>query len=85
INTSTGVAAGRAWGPKFNGQSYFQYDPTTPDNKATARTPWVADRNYIKDFFRTGATITNSVSIEGGNDRGSVRLSVSQLKNTWII
>jgi TonB-linked SusC/RagA family outer membrane protein len=85
INTSTGVAAGRAWGPKFNGQNYFQYDPTTPDNKALARTPWLADNNYIKGFFQTGSTLTNSVSIEGGNDKGSARLSVSQLKNTWII
>ena len=25
-NTSTGVAAGRAWGPKFNGQQYFRHD-----------------------------------------------------------
>ncbi len=85
INTSTNVAAGRAWGPKFNGQNYFQFDPNTPDNKATARTPWVADPNYIKDFFQTGVTFNNSVSIEGGTDKGSARLSVSQLKNKWIV
>jgi TonB-linked SusC/RagA family outer membrane protein len=85
INTSTSVSAGRAWGPKFNGQQYFQYDPNTPDNRALQRTPWVADRNYIKDYFKTGNTITNSVSIEGGGDKGTVRLSVSQLKNNWII
>jgi len=85
LNTSTGVAAGRAWGPKFKGQSYFQYDPTTPNNLATARTPWVAYPNYIKGFFQTGSTISNSVSIEGGSDKGSARLSVSNLKNTWIV
>jgi len=85
INTSTGVAAGRAWGPKFNGQSYFQYDPTTPKNLATARTPWVAQPDYIKGFFQTGVTFNNSVSVEGGNEKGSARLSVSHLKNTWII
>ena len=85
INTSTGVAAGRAWGPKFNGQPYFQYDPTTPTNLATARTPWVANQNYIKGFFQTGLTVSNSVSIEGGNDKSSARLSLSHLKNTWIV
>lgn len=85
INTSTGVAAGRAWGPKFNGQSYFQYDPNTPNNIATERTPWVAQPNYIKGFFQTGVTFTNSLAIEGGNDKGSARLSISHLKNTWII
>ena len=85
INTSTAVAAGRAWGPKFAGQSYFQYDPTTANNLPTARTPWKPYKNYITGFFRTGLTETNSLSIDGGNDRGSARLSVSQLKNTWII
>lgn len=85
INTSTGVAAGRAWGPKFNGQSYFQYNPNTPDNKATTRTPWVAYPDYIKGFFQTGITYSNSISIDGGNEKGSARLSVSHLKNTWIV
>ena len=59
-NTSTGVAAGRAWGPKFNGQSYFQYNPNAIDGKPTERTPWVAYDDYISGFFRTGSTITNS-------------------------
>lgn len=85
INTSTNVAAGRAWGPKFNGQSYFQYDPNTPDNKATVRTPWVAYPDYIKGFFQTGSTVTNNLSIDGGNDKSSARLSLSHLDNKWII
>lgn len=85
INTSTSAAAGRAWGPKFNGQAYFQYDPNTPDNKATIRTPWVAHPDYIKGFFQTGSTVTNNLSIEGGTDKSSARLSLSHLKNTWII
>lgn len=85
INTSTTVAAGRAWGPKFNGQSYFQYNPAAADGKPTVRTPWVADKNYIKGYFRTGITYSNSVSIEGGSEKSSARLSVSHLKNEWII
>jgi len=85
INTSTSAAAGRAWGPKFNGQSYFQYNPNTPDNKSTVRTPWVAYPDYIKGFFQTGSTVTNNLSIEGGTDKSSARLSLSHLNNTWII
>jgi TonB-linked SusC/RagA family outer membrane protein len=84
-NTSTTVAAGRAFGPKFDGQMYFQYNPNTPDNKPTERTPWVADPNYIKGFFRTGLTITNSIAIEGGNDKGTARLSLTHMKNQWIL
>lgn len=85
INTSTGAAAGRAWGPKFNGQSYFQYDPNTPDNKATQRTPWVANKDYISGFFQTGLTYSNSISFEGGGENGSARFSITHLKNKWII
>ncbi|HEY6900463.1 MAG TPA: SusC/RagA family TonB-linked outer membrane protein [Puia sp.] len=85
VNTSTAVSAGRAWGPKFMGQSYFQYDPNTRDNLPTARTPWHAYNDYISGFFRTGFTTSNSLAIDGGNENGSARLSVSQLKNTWIL
>ncbi len=84
-NTSTTVAAGRAWGPKFNGQSYFQYNPAAADGKSTERTPWVANEDYISGFFRTGTTVSNSVSLEGTNDRGSARLSVTQMTNKWIL
>lgn len=85
VNTSTAVAAGRAWGPKFKGQSYFQYDPNTKDNLPTQRTLWHPYKDYITGFFRTGFTTSNSLAIEGGNENGSSRLSISQLKNSWII
>ncbi len=85
INTSTTASAGRAWGPKFNGQQYFQYDPNTPDHIAKTRTPWVAQKDYITGFFQTGTTLANSISIEGGNEKGSSRLSLTHQKNTWIL
>lgn len=85
INTSTTAAAGRAWGPKFSGQSYYQYNPAAPDGKPTEATPWVAHKDYISGFFQTGVTFSNSVSIEGGGDKGSARLSLTHLKNKWII
>jgi TonB-linked SusC/RagA family outer membrane protein len=84
-NTSTGVAAGRAWGPKFNGQMYYQYNPNSTDGKPTERTPWAANRNYISDFFRTGNTISNSIAIEGGSENSSARLSFTHMKNDWIL
>nr|MCU0341829.1 TonB-dependent receptor plug domain-containing protein [Spirosomataceae bacterium] len=85
LNTSTTVAAGRAWGPRFNGQSYFQYNPNSPDGKATERTPWVPYKNYISGYFQTGHTFSNSLSFEGGGENGSARLSITHLKNEWII
>lgn len=73
-----------AFGPKFNGQLYFQYDPNKEGQSAT-RLPWVAQPNNIKDFWRTGSTITNNVSLESGNENGSVRASLTHSKNEWIM
>lgn len=73
-----------AWGPKFDGQNYFQYDPVTRTTGAQ-RTPWVPYKNNRKDYFQTGKTFTNSVSIEGGSGGTFARLSLTNLQNTWII
>ncbi|AMR34460.1 SusC/RagA family TonB-linked outer membrane protein [Mucilaginibacter sp. PAMC 26640] len=73
-----------AWGPKFDGQSYFQYDPITHTG-GTTRTPWVAYPNARKDFFETAKTYTNSITLDGGTEKTSVRFSATNVKNTWIL
>lgn len=79
-----------AWGPKFDGQLYYQYEPARyrltaiPAGQAT-KTPWVPYKNNRKDFFETGKTWTNSVSLAGGNDRTSARLSYTNVYNSWIV
>lgn len=73
-----------AWGPKFDGQSYFQYDPVTRTTSAE-RLPWVPYKNNHKDYFQTAKTFTNSVTLEGGNAGTSARLSMTNLNNTWIV
>ena len=84
-NTATAVAAGRAWGPRFEGQLYYQFNPDAPDGRPVERTPWVANENYISDFFRTGYTVSNSIAIEAGGEKGGGRLSLTHLKNEWIL
>ncbi|SDL64248.1 TonB-linked outer membrane protein, SusC/RagA family [Daejeonella rubra] len=73
-----------AYGPRFNGQSYFQYDPVTGGQSAT-RLPWVPYTNNRSDFFRTGSTLTNSVSFDGGSENASARASITHSKNEWIM
>lgn len=73
-----------AWGPKFNGQSYYQYDPVTR-TKADTRTPWVPYRDARKDFFDNARTFTNTVAIEGGTKATNARLSFTNLDNKWIV
>lgn len=73
-----------AFGPRFNGQSYFQYDPTVEGQSAT-RLPWRPYKDNIKGFWRTGSTITNNIALEGGGENGSVRASLTHSKNEWIM
>ncbi len=73
-----------AYGPRFNGQMYYQYDPTL-QGRGAERTLWQPYKDNIKGFWRTGSTITNSVSLDGGNDKGTARLSVTHSKNEWIM
>lgn len=73
-----------AYGPKFDGQSFFQYDPVT-QKQGLIRTPWVPYTNKIHDYFETGKTYTNSLTVDGGTDKTSARFSFTNVKNSWII
>jgi TonB-linked SusC/RagA family outer membrane protein len=73
-----------AWGPRFDGQSFYQYDPAT-NTGGTERTPWVAYPDNRKGFFQTGHTFTNTLVLDGGTERTAMRLSLTNLQNQWII
>lgn len=73
-----------AYGPRFDGQSFFQYDPVT-QGQAKVRTPWVPYKNQIREFFQTGYNLQNNLSIDGALGRTTARFSVSRTDNTWII
>ncbi|WP_238387327.1 SusC/RagA family TonB-linked outer membrane protein [Sphingobacterium olei] len=72
------------WGPRFNGQSFIQYNPET-QGAGTEPTPWVPYRNQAREFFETGRTFTNSLSINGNIKNTTYRLSATHGENTWII
>lgn len=73
-----------AWGPRFNGQSFIQYDPVT-QSAATQATPWVAYPDQGNEFFGTGRTLTNSLSLSGNLNTTTYRLSATRADNNWII
>ncbi|MXV16474.1 SusC/RagA family TonB-linked outer membrane protein [Hufsiella ginkgonis] len=72
-----------AWGPRFDGQYYFQYDPVT-QGTATVRTPWEYKGNPIDTFFGTGKESNNSVSLDGTIKTTSLRLALNHTDNEWI-
>ncbi|GAA4441686.1 SusC/RagA family TonB-linked outer membrane protein [Pontibacter saemangeumensis] len=73
-----------AYGPRFDGQEYYQYDPTL-EGQSAQRQPWRPYKDNVKGFFRNGSTVTNSVAVAGGDEKGSARASITHAKNEWIM
>ncbi len=75
---------GHNWGPKFNGQQFVQYG--SPIDESGNRIPidWKAYPNNVRDFFETGVTLNNNVSVQGANDKGHFRVSYTNLDQTGI-
>lgn len=73
-----------AFGPKFDGQFYYQYDPTI-EGQSLERQEWRPYKDNIKGFWRTGHTVTNNISLDGSSETGSVRASITHTKNEWIM
>ncbi len=84
-NTSTSAGGGRSWGPKYDGQMYYQYNPNSPGGKPTERTLWQPYKDAYNGYFRQGYNIGHNLSIVNGNDKSSMRVSLNYLKNNWII
>lgn len=81
------LSTSSAWGPKFDGQMYYQYNPDPEYYRITPpeRSLWVPYKNNRKDFFQPATTLTNNVAISGGNNKTSARLSYTNTRNKWII
>jgi len=47
--------------------------------------PLVPSPNNWEDFWQTGRTVTNTVAVSGGNDKGNFRLSVGRLDQKGIM
>lgn len=74
------------WGPALNGQLIPQFDsPIDPLTGLRTATPFVAYPNQLKDFFVTGQTYTNNLSVAGSNDKMNFRLSYTNLEQTGIV
>jgi TonB-linked SusC/RagA family outer membrane protein len=63
----TAVTNTASWGPKFDGSSQLEFNGQMR--------PYVAQPNNVKDFFETGASFVNTISISNSNDKSSVFFS----------
>jgi TonB-linked SusC/RagA family outer membrane protein len=77
-----------SWGPKFEGQQYRPYwswDKDLGNPRFGELATWEAQPDNIRDFFETGKTLSNSIAVDGSNDKGTFRLSYSNLDQTSIL
>lgn len=72
-----------AYGPKFDGQLFYQYDPVR-QTVGLERTPWRAYDN-INDFWDMGRDLRHNLSIDGKIGSTGVRITMGSGNNKWVI
>lgn len=68
---------GGSWGAKFDGSDVMYW---TGENK-----PYVAQEDNVKDFFRTGVNMVNTVAIDGGSENSTFRFSYTNNTNNGML
>ena len=63
---------------------YYSFDENKGNPYFGVTTPWSPHPNNIRDFYETGTTLTNSISV-GNNDKGAFRLAYSNLNQNFIL
>lgn len=71
-------------GPELNGAMAYQW-PYFNENGVLTATPLVAHPDNYKEFFETGFTTTNTVSVNNSSEKVDYRISYSNMQNQGII
>jgi TonB-linked SusC/RagA family outer membrane protein len=74
-----------SWGPQLDAGLEIPQFNSPVVNGVRQATPWVSNPDNVKNFFRTGKTITNSLSVTGGNDKVGARLSYTNSKQEGMV
>jgi len=78
VSKADAVANGRmSWGAKLDGSSVIQ-----PDGVAR---PYTAQKDNLSNFYNTGKTFSNTLSVYGGSETVNFRFSASNLDNRGIV
>jgi TonB-linked SusC/RagA family outer membrane protein len=86
--------ADESWGPKLDGRTNGciflpgteTYDTSHPCNQFNGQgLPWIAHPDNVKNFFRTGYTISNNVNASGSMENAAARLSLTKDETAGIV
>lgn len=68
-----------SWGPKMDGRLIPQF------NSNGVAVPFVAHPNNVKDYFNTGLTYDNSISVAKSDEKSDFRLGVNNQKQIGTV
>jgi TonB-linked SusC/RagA family outer membrane protein len=78
-----------SWGPKFGTldsiPAWDAYLAAFPELFPSGKVPYRAYPNNVKDLFRTGTVLENSVSANGGNEKSAVSATASYLNQEGYV
>ena len=77
-----------SWGAKFDPSlmviDWVGLEPTDSENYLKP-VPWVSAEHDLRDFFETGIKQNYNIAFDGGNDKGTFRLSYTNLTEKGIM
>ncbi len=78
--------ADESWGPKLDGTNVLHWDSFVPESENYMKAyPFSANPDNYKNIFDTGVTLSNSVSINGGDDKNTFRLSYTNVNQKGVV
>ncbi|MCH5716545.1 TonB-dependent receptor plug domain-containing protein [Niabella hibiscisoli] len=83
--TNTGTSS--AYGPKFEGQQFTnQFGPGLQTRDAQNATLWrpYPGKHGVNGYFENGETYTNSITLARSWQKTNLRLSYTDVRNSWI-
>jgi TonB-linked SusC/RagA family outer membrane protein len=72
------------WGPKLDGTYSGDYWDVS-QQKWLTKSMTSSRENRMKSYLQTGNTLTNNISVYGNYDKGSFRLSLSDMNNKGVM
>jgi TonB-linked SusC/RagA family outer membrane protein len=78
-------AADESWGPRMDGTLYRPYWSWFEGPEYGVQAPLSPNPDNVRDFFETGITNINTVSIDGGTESTAFRFSFNNTNQTGVI
>lgn len=74
-----------SWGPQLDIGLMIPQFFSADESGVAQPAPWVSHPDNIKDFFELGHTVSTNVSLTGGSEKSSFRLSFTNLQQKGMV